>query len=234
MSVAPAAFPMPSARCPALRPIAITKYHRDVVLASTMRFLTISTPKWRAVWNPKVSTYGGMSRSLSMVFGTWTTLHPASRLLLELHGGKRRVVAADRDELGHVEAEQGDDRLLQVRGVLGRIGPRDPDMRAAAKVDPADIVDFERRDVFDVATHDPLEPVAEAEYFDPLEPSANGRRPNDGVDAGGRAPADRESPSFLRCPLDSPSARSARPARDPNSAAGEKHAGNGWAILGPP
>ena len=44
VSVAPAALPMPSARCPALRPIAITKYHRDVVLASTMRFFTISTP----------------------------------------------------------------------------------------------------------------------------------------------------------------------------------------------
>jgi len=27
-----------------------------LVLASTMRFLTMSTPTWRAVWNPKVST----------------------------------------------------------------------------------------------------------------------------------------------------------------------------------
>ena len=56
VSVAPAALPMPSARWPALRPIAITKYHRDVVLASTIRFLTMSTPMWRAVWKPKVST----------------------------------------------------------------------------------------------------------------------------------------------------------------------------------
>ena len=44
VSVAPAALPMPSARWPALRPIAITKYQREVVLASTIRFLTISTP----------------------------------------------------------------------------------------------------------------------------------------------------------------------------------------------
>ena len=44
VNVAPAALPMPSARCPALRPIAMTKYHREVVFASTMRFLTISTP----------------------------------------------------------------------------------------------------------------------------------------------------------------------------------------------
>ena len=48
--LAPADFPMPRARCPALRPIAITKYQRDVVLASTIRFLTISTPWCRAVW----------------------------------------------------------------------------------------------------------------------------------------------------------------------------------------
>ena len=44
VSVAPAALPIPSARCPALRPIAITRYQREVVFASTIRFLTISTP----------------------------------------------------------------------------------------------------------------------------------------------------------------------------------------------
>ena len=44
VSVAPADLPMPSARCPALRPIVMTKYQRDVVFASTIRFLTISTP----------------------------------------------------------------------------------------------------------------------------------------------------------------------------------------------
>jgi hypothetical protein len=59
VSVAPAALPMPSARCPALRPIAMTKYQRDVVFASTIRFLTISTPTCRAVWKPKVSTSRG-------------------------------------------------------------------------------------------------------------------------------------------------------------------------------
>ena len=80
VSVAPAALPMPSARWPALRPIAMTKYQREVVLASTIRFLTISTPKWRAVWKPKVSTCAGRSRSLSIVFGTWTTrMRPAAR-----------------------------------------------------------------------------------------------------------------------------------------------------------
>src|SRR5439155_1279843 len=44
VSVAPAALPIPIARCPAPRPIVMTKYQRDVVLASTIRFFTISTP----------------------------------------------------------------------------------------------------------------------------------------------------------------------------------------------
>src|SRR5512140_3035269 len=38
-----------------------------------MRFFTSSTPRWRAVWNPKVSMWAGRSRSLSMVLGTCTT-----------------------------------------------------------------------------------------------------------------------------------------------------------------
>jgi len=50
-----AALPIPSARCPALRPIVIHEVHRDVVVASTIRFFTISTPWWRAVWKPNVS-----------------------------------------------------------------------------------------------------------------------------------------------------------------------------------
>ena len=44
VSVAPAALPMPSARWPAFRPMATTKYQRPVVLASTIRLWTISTP----------------------------------------------------------------------------------------------------------------------------------------------------------------------------------------------
>ncbi len=48
--VEPAALPMPRARWPALRPMAMTKYHREVVFASTIRFFTRSTPMWRAVW----------------------------------------------------------------------------------------------------------------------------------------------------------------------------------------
>ena len=44
VSVAPAAFPMPSARWPVFLPMATMKYQREVVRASTIRFLMISTP----------------------------------------------------------------------------------------------------------------------------------------------------------------------------------------------
>jgi hypothetical protein len=44
VSVAPAYPPIPSARWPALRPIAMTRYQREVVFASTIRFFTMSTP----------------------------------------------------------------------------------------------------------------------------------------------------------------------------------------------
>jgi predicted secreted Zn-dependent protease len=35
--------------------MAMTKYQREVVFASTIRFFTMSTPMWRAVWKPKVA-----------------------------------------------------------------------------------------------------------------------------------------------------------------------------------
>ncbi len=50
VSVAPAALPMPSARKPALRPIATTANQRLVERASSIKFCTSSTPTWRAVW----------------------------------------------------------------------------------------------------------------------------------------------------------------------------------------
>ena len=72
VSVAPAALPIPSARWPALRPIATTTYQRRVDRASSIRLRTSSAPTCRAVWKPKVGTCGGSGRSLSIVLGTWT------------------------------------------------------------------------------------------------------------------------------------------------------------------
>ena len=72
VSVAPAARPMPSARCPALRPMALTKYQRLVVRASSRRFRAKRVPRSRAVSYPKVGAPSGSGRSLSMVLGICT------------------------------------------------------------------------------------------------------------------------------------------------------------------
>src|SRR5215471_9405221 len=71
--VAPADFPMPMARWPAERPMATTRYHRWVVMASVIRLLTSCTPTLLAVSKPKVGVPPGRGRSLSMVFGTCAT-----------------------------------------------------------------------------------------------------------------------------------------------------------------
>src|SRR5690242_7487318 len=78
--VAPADLPVPRARWPAERPMATTRYHRCVVMASVIRLLTSSTPVLLAVSKPKVGVPPGSGRSLSMVFGTCATrrLPPAA------------------------------------------------------------------------------------------------------------------------------------------------------------
>ncbi len=57
-------------------------------------------------------------------------------------------------------------------------------------------VDGERRDVVDVALHDPLEAVADADDVDAFELGADGGRADDAVDAGGRTAADEDA-NFL-------------------------------------
>ena len=63
----------------------------------------------------------------------------AAGLLLELHRRVGRVVAADRDELRDVQAQQRDDRVLEVLRVLRRVRAGDADVRPAAEVDAADL-----------------------------------------------------------------------------------------------
>ena len=110
-------------------------------------------------------------------------------MLGQLHRRERRVVAADRDQLRDVQAQQRLDRVLEQRRALRRVGARDADVRAAAEMDAADAFDRERRDVIDVALHDPFEPVAQADDVDALEPGADGRRCDDAVEAGSGAAA---------------------------------------------
>ena len=110
----------------------------------------------------------------------------------------RRVVAAHRDQLRDAETPQRHDRLLEARVVACRIGARDADMRAAPEVNAADRLDGEGRDVIDVAVHDPLEPVADADDVDARQPSPDRGRADDAVDTGGRSPGHEDRQFVFR------------------------------------
>ena len=93
-------------------------------------------------------------------------------------------------ELRDVQAQQRSIDVLEELRIRGGIGARDAEVRAAAEVNAADGLDRQRDDVIDVALHDPLEPVADADDVDALEPGADRRRADDAVDAGRRSAAD--------------------------------------------
>src|SRR5262249_54313236 len=96
------------------------------------------------------------------------------------------------DELRDAELEQRRDALFEVMRVAGRVGAADPEMRAAAKMDAAHVVDAERHDVVDVAAHDPLEAVADAEDADAREHAADRGGADDAVDPGRGSAADQD------------------------------------------
>jgi hypothetical protein len=122
---------------------------------------------------------------------------PARRLPVERHRRIRGVIAADRQQTRDVEAEERSNGVLEVVRVGVGIGARDADVRSAAEVDPAHCFDRERHDVIDVALHDPLEAVADAEDVDALEPGPNRRRADDAVDAWGRPAPDENGQRML-------------------------------------
>ncbi len=115
----------------------------------------------------------------------------ASRLL-DLHCRERGIVAADRDQPRDAEAFESADGGLEQSGILGGVGARGAELRAAPKVDATHLVDGQRAHVIEVAAHQPLEPVLDAEHLDARESGADGGRPDDAVDAGRRAAANED------------------------------------------
>ena len=59
-------------------------------------------------------------------------------------------------------------------------------------MDPADRVDGQWDHMVDIAAHDPFEAVPQADDVYLFEPGADGRRPDDAVDAGGGPAADED------------------------------------------
>ena len=98
---------------------------------------------------------------------------PTLGVIVERDRGEGRVVAADGEQLRDVQPKQAQHRRLQQLRIGGRIGAGDPEIRAAAEVDPADAVDGERDDMDDVTLHQPGEPVLNAQHLHAAEAPAN-------------------------------------------------------------
>ena len=134
------------ARAPGGRPCGpsrSTKYQRDVVFASTIRFLTISTPTWRAVWKPKVST---CDRQVEVVVDRLRHVDDAdaavrrarSSFIAENAVSSPPMVISCVDVRGAAASRSS---CSSSAGILGRVGAGDAEVRAAAEVDAADGLD---------------------------------------------------------------------------------------------
>src|SRR5204863_2696061 len=86
---------------------------------------------------------------------------------------------------------------VEQRRIGGWIGARDTQVRAAAKMNPADVLDGERRDVIEVPLHQPLESVANTQHVDPGELRPDGRCRDDAVDSRRGTAADEDCESLM-------------------------------------
>src|SRR6185436_17649050 len=129
-------------------------------------------------------------------FGDVNDPEAPGRLALDAGGREGRVVTADGDEVGDVEPQQRQHRVLEGFGALGGVGTRDPDEGAAPEVDAARVLDGQAAAVLDVALHDPFEAVLDAEHLDAFERGTDGRGADHGVDAGRGSAADEDGHAF--------------------------------------
>ncbi len=123
-------------------------------------------------------------------------LDPPRCFLLQFHRRKSGVITTDRDQPGHVEPEERDDRIFQMFRIERRIGPGNTDVGSSAKMDPAYALDRQGNDVVDVPLHDPAEAIADAEDFDAFESGADRGCTDHAVDAGGRPASDQDGEFF--------------------------------------
>jgi hypothetical protein len=116
----------------------------------------------------------------------------SARALLEPHCGERRIVPADGDELRHVEPQPRRDGGVEPLGIDGRVGPQDAKVRAATKMNPAHRVDGERDDMIDVAAHQPVEAVTDADDVEALDAGPDGGGADDAVNSRSGTAADED------------------------------------------
>ena len=132
VKVAPAALPIPSARWPACRPIATTTYQRRVERASSDQTLHQFDPD---VTRRLKAESRDMRRQRQIIVDRLRDVDcPNVGRGRDRARRQRRVVAADRDQMGHAELfERFHDGAHRLHG-FGRIFARRAEHRAAAQM----------------------------------------------------------------------------------------------------
>src|SRR5919198_3892795 len=115
----------------------------------------------------------------------------------QLHRGKGRIVAADRDQLVHAETFEGTRGQFEVVWVFGRVRARDAEGRATGKVDPADVLDREWHHVRGVTLHEPAETVAHTNHLHATQCGANAGCTDNTVDPRCRTTAAQNRQALL-------------------------------------
>ena len=119
----------------------------------------------------------------------------AAAALGDMAGGKRRVVAADRNERGDAELFEHGENIFHLLLGLGRVRARGAENGTALEVDVLHVADGQRLDLRGVALRDVFEAVAEADDFVALVDAFDGGRRDDAVESGRRTAADQNSES---------------------------------------
>ena len=216
VSVAPAALPMPSARWPALRPIATTTYQRRVdlgVLHQVAHQLDADVPRGLEAEGRDVR------RQRQIVVDRLRhvdALDRALRALADRPRRERRVVAADGDEVRDAGLLQRLDDGLERLGRLGGVLTRRAEHRPAGQVHPRHVVDGQRPQLREVAPDQVLEAVLDPDDLEALVDRLDRRRRDDGVDAGsGTTPDENAEP--LPCVHGCPDSFRAPPSCQPKA-----------------
>jgi hypothetical protein len=83
----------------------------------------------------------------------------------DLGGGEHRVIAADGCQIADIQPAQASDYPFEIFFVLGRVGTRRIQYRAAMEMNPRNVGVVQLLGMRDVSPHEPLKAVEKANDF---------------------------------------------------------------------
>ena len=194
-SVAAEALAMPSARCPAARPMLMMM----IPARSGARVLRQIADNVNAVvpcrFKSERRRRTGQRQIVVNRLGHVRDLDAAFALFGHDAGGKRRVVAANGHQRGDAELFKNAEDIFHLRFGLRGVRARGSQDGAAAQMDFLHVTDRQRPAILHLALREPFEAVPEADDFVALIDAFDGGRRDDAVDARRRAATDQNSQS---------------------------------------